>query len=251
MSKIISIVSGKGGVGKTTLAINLAAALQEFNHHNVIVDADVDNPNVHLHLDFPYIPLTLQDVLKGEAHINHAIRVHPSGLKIVPSSHSSTGYTDLSNLGTVLKPLSDTVILDSPPGINNNIRSILDISDKIVVVTTPEVPAITDAVKTIKETKQLKKNDIGVVINRVRDDSYELTRDEVEIMCETPIIGIIPEDSSLRRANFENMSAIHREPYSSASIQLKNMAARMLGVDYTPPNFLPIRRALNKLGVGV
>jgi septum site-determining protein MinD len=247
MVGVISIVSGKGGVGKTTFSINLAAALKEFNHESIIIDADVANPNVALHLNLSHMPLTIQDVLDDAAEILHAIQVHYSGLKVIPASFSMEKIkADFSKLKKVLKKLDDSVIIDSPPGINQDIIHILEASDRVIVVTNPEASAVIDAVKTIKAAKNLGKHDIGVVINRVRGDSYELTRDEVELMCEVPILGIIPEDQNLRKATFENLSIIHRNPYSNASIQFKHLAAKLLKKEYIPPKFLFLRGLLNR-----
>lgn len=247
MPNIISVVSGKGGVGKTTFSINLAAALHEFGGNNILIDADTSNPALVLLLHIAHIPLTLQDVLKGEARIEHAIRVHHSGLRVVPTSHSMENRLDLSKLGEALSNVSETVIVDSPPGINDDIRSILAASNRVIVVTNPEIPAVTAAVKTIKLAKELGKNNIGLVVNRMRDDSYELIRDEIEIMCETPILGIIPEDPAIRRASFETLPVIHHEPYSPAAIRFKHLAARLLGEEYMPPKFLGLRRIWDKV----
>jgi len=247
MSKVISVVSGKGGVGKTTFSINLAAALYEFEQESIIVDADICNPNIALYLGLSHMPLTIQDVLNDNADINHAIQIHPTGLKIVPADISmDRSSADFSRLKEVLTDLEDLIIVDSPPGLNDDIKAIMDASDKIIVVTNPEVPAVTDAVKTIRAAKDRGKHDIGVVINRVKNNSYELTTDEVEIMCEAPILATISEDENIRKSLFENLILIHRNPYSHASIDFRYLAARLLKMQYIPPRFLFLRRILNR-----
>jgi cell division ATPase MinD len=247
---IISVVSGKGGVGKTTFSINLSAALNEFDHENVLVDADVCNPNVALHLGLPHMPLTLQDVLNKGVDVNHTIRLHASGLKVVPASLSLDNLrADFSKLKDSLGRLSGTVIVDSPPGLNDDVLSILRASDKVVVVANPEVPAVADAVRTIKIARRMGKQDIGIVINRVRGDFFELMKDEIEIMCETPILAMIHEDGNVRKSIFENIPVVHRNPNSIASIEFMSLAARLAGMDYIPPRFLFIRKILNKIGL--
>ena len=247
MSNIISIVSGKGGVGKTTFSVNLAAALNEFSRDNTVVDVDVGNPNLALHLGLQHTPLAIQDVLNGDAKIHHTIHVHPTGLRVIPASLSAKKSTaDFSKLGKILGELQGIVLLDSPPGSGKDIVPILDSSDTIIVITNPEVSAVTDAAKLIKLAKDMKKEKIGVVINRVRDDFFELTSDEVEIMCEAPIISRIPEDSNIRKAVFENLPVLHRNPYSNAAIAFRYLAARLIGEEYVPPTFLFLRRILNR-----
>jgi len=88
MAKIITITSGKGGVGKTTTAINLGAALNSFGKDVVILDANLTTPNVGLHLGAPIVPVSLNHVLLGKADLEDAIYEHESGTKIIPSSLS-------------------------------------------------------------------------------------------------------------------------------------------------------------------
>jgi len=88
MSKIIVITSGKGGVGKTTTAINLAAAMKHFGEDVLIIDGNLSTPNVGLHLNSPEVPINLNHVLRGKAEPFEAIYEHESGIKIMPSSLS-------------------------------------------------------------------------------------------------------------------------------------------------------------------
>ena len=88
MGRVIAVISGKGGVGKTTTAINLGAALNKFNQEVIIVDANLNTPNVGVHLGAPIVPVTFNHVLKGKADIEEAIYEHSSGTKIIPASLS-------------------------------------------------------------------------------------------------------------------------------------------------------------------
>ena len=88
MAKIITITSGKGGVGKTTTAINIGAALNSFGKEVIVVDANLTTPNVGLHLGAPIVPISLNHVLLGKAKLVDAIYEHESGTKIIPSSLS-------------------------------------------------------------------------------------------------------------------------------------------------------------------
>ncbi|MBU0760178.1 MAG: AAA family ATPase [Nanoarchaeota archaeon] len=88
MGKLITITSGKGGVGKTTSSINLAAALNALGKEVVVVDANLTTPNVGLHLGAPIVPISLNHVLSGKAKIQDAIYEHESGTKVIPSSLS-------------------------------------------------------------------------------------------------------------------------------------------------------------------
>src|SRR3989344_4661915 len=86
MTKYLVIASGKGGVGKTTLAINIGKALVDFGRDVIVVDGNVSKPNIGLHLGSTKLPSTLHDVLKREKNIREAIYMHPSGIKVIPGS---------------------------------------------------------------------------------------------------------------------------------------------------------------------
>src|SRR3990167_6753582 len=122
MPKIITITSGKGGVGKTTTAINLGVALNYFGKEVVIVDANLTTPNVGLHLGAPIVPVNLNHVLLGKAKVSDSIYEHQSGTKIIPSSLSvkelkRLNHDKLKEVGRKLKKMADFVIFDSAAGL--------------------------------------------------------------------------------------------------------------------------------------
>ena len=239
----LGIVSAKGGVGKTTAAINLATSLYDFNEEVTLVDANMLNPNISLHLDLPQTTTALQHVLNSGEDIHRAIKTHRSGLKIIPSSISvDEADADIFRLKEALSDLEGTVVLDSPPGTCENTKQVINSSDKVVVVTTPDLPAVVDSSKTISLSKRMDKPVVGVVVNRVRNDSFELTTDEIEIICDAPVISRIPEDNEVRKAHFQNMPVVRYNPYAKATIEFNFLAARLLRRGYAPPNLLPLRR---------
>ena len=112
MSRLITITSGKGGVGKTTTSINLAAAMNHFGKETILVDANLTTPNVGLHLGAPIVPISLNHVLLDKATINEAIYEHESGTKIMPSSLSINelrrlNHSKLKEVGKKLKKISN------------------------------------------------------------------------------------------------------------------------------------------------
>ena len=88
MTKFIGIASGKGGVGKTTIAINTAISILNFERGITLLDANLSTPHVSIHLGAPLSPITVHDVLKGRNSITEATYIHPSGLRIIPASIS-------------------------------------------------------------------------------------------------------------------------------------------------------------------
>jgi septum site-determining protein MinD len=86
--KVIVITSGKGGVGKTTTAINLGAAINYFGNDVLVIDANLTTPNIGIHLNSPEVPISLNHVLEDKAYPFEAVYEHPSGMKIMLSSLS-------------------------------------------------------------------------------------------------------------------------------------------------------------------
>ncbi|MEA3514178.1 MAG: cell division ATPase MinD [Nanoarchaeota archaeon] len=236
MTKFLVIASGKGGVGKTTTSINLAAALRECGKDVIIVDGDLINPNVSLYLGSDEVEHTLHDVLRGEISISEAIYTHPSGIKVIPSSISLSDlpHAHYKALGRALSPLegyTDLVIVDSHPGINKDAQHIFKLADELLVVTVPELSAVTDAMKTIRMAESLGTNVMGVLINRKERKGYEMESKEIESFLEKPVIGEIAEDKNVKKAAIENFPVYNLYPKSAASRDFRKLAASMAGIE--------------------
>src|SRR3990167_2324754 len=192
MAKLLTIISGKGGVGKTTTAINLGAAINKFGKDVVVVDANLTTPNVGLHLGAPIVPVNLNHVLLGKAKVSDAIYEHESGTKIIPSSLSikelkRLDHSKLKDVGKSLKRLADFIIYDSAAGLGEEAISSIEAADSLIIVTNPEIPAVTDALKTAKLADEMGKEVLGVVVTRVRGVRTEMPLDNIREMLDLPI----------------------------------------------------------------
>ena len=239
--KIITITSGKGGVGKTTTAINLGVALNSFGKDVIVVDANLSTPNIGLHLGAPIVPVSFNHVLAGKAKITDAIYEHHSGTKIVPSSLSlreskRLDYKKIKDASKKIRKMSDYVILDSSAGLGEEAIGAMEAADELIVVTNPEIPAVTDALKTIKLAKEIGKSVKGVIITRVRGNKNEMSLSNVQDMLDSPILGVIPEDKKFCAALNEKDALLHLYPYSEAAIAYKKIAALISGVQYREPS---------------
>jgi len=236
MTKIITITSGKGGVGKTTTAINLAAALNSFGKDVIIVDANLTTPNVGLHFGAPIVPVSLNHVLLGKAKISDAIYEHESGTKIVPSSLSvkelrNINHSKLKDIGKKLKRLADIIIYDSAAGLGEEAIAAMEAADELIIVTNPEIPAVTDALKTSKVIEQLGKKITGVIVTRVKGNKNEMPLSNVQDMLELPILGIVPEDPNVPSSVVLKDALIHTHPKSKASKAYRQIAAKLIGIN--------------------
>ena len=235
--KIIVITSGKGGVGKTTTAINLGAAINYFGKDVLIVDGNLSTPNVGIHLNSPEVPICLNHVLLGKADVHEAVYEHDSGLKIMPSSLSIKELKKIKpqkmkSLKSELKRLGDYIILDSAAGLGIEANSAIETADELILVTNPEMPAITDALKTIKLAEEKKVKIKGIIITRVKKNKSEMQPDVVKDMLEVPILGSVPEDDITQEALNLKDALVNTHPKSNSARAYKEIAAKLIGVDY-------------------
>lgn len=237
MTRLVSISSGKGGTGKTTVTSNLGAALTQFGNDTIVLDANLTNPNLGFHLGIPLYPTTLHDVLKGDAHVTEAMYVHDSGLRVVPAGISIEDLVDTSpeNLSDVLLDTvgdPEFVLVDSAAGLGNESINAIEASDETLIVTNPQLPSVTDALKTVNLAEEAGTEIIGVVLNRVQDHDSELSREEVESMIGHEVIMDIPEHEKVKEALSSKKPVVHHEPDHHVAERFRAVAAEMSGVNY-------------------
>jgi len=258
MAKIYAILSGKGGVGKTTTTINLGTSLNQLGEDVIIIDGNLTTPNIGIHLGAPIVPTTLNHVLNNQAEIEDAIYEHESGTKIIPASLSlkeseRINYKRLIDITKKLKKITDHVLIDSAAGLGEEAKSAMMAADEIIIVTNPEMSAVTDALKTIKLAEEMNKPVVGVIITRYQGKKVEMSIANIKDMLEVPILGIIPEDDAIKESQVMKNSVIHTHPKSNAAKHYMRTSRRILGEDL---KFEPIEketfvsRFLRNLGLG-
>ena len=221
-------------ISNTTTAVNLATAMNYFDEDVTLVDVNLTTPNIGLHLGAPVVPVTLNHVLSGKADLVDAIYEHESGTKVIPSSLSlrelkQLDEKDLMDISKDLRKISDTVILDSAAGLGPEALSALSIADEVIIVTNPEMPAVTDALKTAKVAEDMGKEVIGVIINRVKGNKSEMSLQSIKEMLELPILGIVPEDDKIQEALSMRNAVIMTHPRSKAARSYRAIAGKILG----------------------
>ena len=192
MASLISIISGKGGVGKTTAVSNLGAALTKRGKNVLILDGNITTPNLSLHLGIPFYPVTLHDVLRKRIPIESAIYTHSSGLKIVPASLAADHVkkTDINRLKGVLWNLmgkADIIIVDAAAGLGKEALAAIDVADELIIITNPDLPAITDALKTIKLAEDNGTKILGVIVTKIFHPHLASPSKEEEFL--PPLVG--------------------------------------------------------------
>ncbi|MFQ5888190.1 MAG: cell division ATPase MinD [Candidatus Hydrothermarchaeales archaeon] len=235
----ISIASGKGGTGKTVLTANLGVALSEIGKRVIILDADIEMANLALHLGLEGTNISLHTVLSGEADIRDAVYEGPSGVKVVPSGMSLDTLikVDPDRLGEVLKELLkrvDILLIDAPAGLSKSAVVALASAQEVILVVNPEISSLSGALKTKIVAGRLGADILGVVVNRADISGGDLNTEEVEILLETKILGLVPEDPEVGRTAALGTPIVLKSPDSPAAVAVKKLASDLVQNGYLP-----------------
>ncbi|QMV40152.1 MinD/ParA family protein [Cohnella cholangitidis] len=214
-TRVVTVTSGKGGVGKSNFSLNFAMALQNRGYSVLIFDADVSFANIDVLLGTP-AQYNLIHLLKGEKSIWEIIQIGPSGLQFIAGG---SGFQDLVRLSEQeleyfseqigkLHGHVDFILFDTGAGLSKETVRFITAAEETIVVTTPEPTSITDAYALIKMLKTMG-HDIAfrLVVNRVTDDREgNQTADNIRQVAskylglEIPVLGFIPDDANVTKA---------------------------------------------------
>lgn len=238
MGRIIVLASGKGGTGKTTITANLGIALAMKKQRVLLIDADIAMSNLSLHLGMQSAPITLHEVLLGEAGIEDAIYDGPKGVELIPSGLSLETYRriDSERLKSVVSSLKenyDFILLDAPAGVEKNVMSALSAGEELILVTDPSSPSIADALKTKIIAQKLGSRPIGIIINFVHGEKGEIQKEQIMKLLELPSYGTIPYDAEVRKSFMSEtvQPVMIRKPDSPASKEIMKVADKLIGIE--------------------
>ena len=240
--KTITVTSGKGGVGKTNMVANLAIALKKMGKEVMVFDADLGLSNIDVLLDLAP-KYNIQHVLNGEKGLKDVIIEGPCGIKILPASSGVQEMTELDEFQRMrlIEEFDaydvdiDVLLIDTGAGISANVAFFCIASQEIVVVTSPEPTAMTDAYALIKVLfTRYQEKDFKVLINSARspEDAMEVFRRlslaaEKFLNISLDYLGYIPLDDSVREAVRVQKAVVDFYPNCSASRQISAIAAKL------------------------
>ncbi len=245
--RVITITSGKGGVGKTTTTANLGVGLARYQQRVVCVDSDVGLRNLDLAFGLENrIVYDIMDVVEGRAQPRQALirdkRLPELFLLPAPQTRDKSAISpaQMVALCEELRQEYDFVLIDCPAGIEHGFRNAIAPADEILVVTTPEMSAVRDADRIIGLLHAAEKPPPLLILNRMclamakRGDMMDI-QDVVDVL-RIHLVGIVPEDESIITAmnNGEPVSLEGRTPSGKAFIRV---AQRLLGYEVPFPSF--------------
>jgi septum site-determining protein MinD len=240
-ARIITITSGKGGVGKTTATANLSVALAKRGLRVVAIDADIGLRNLDVVLGLENrIVYDLVDVVEGRCRLRQAM-VHDKRLPelyLLPAAQTrdktAVQPEQMVEVCEELRPDFDFVLIDSPAGIEQGFRNAIAPADEAFIVTTPEVSAVRDADRIIGLIEAAEKESLHLIINRLRPEMVQredmLSINDVLDVLAVELIGIVPEDEQIIIATNRGRP-LALDGDTRAGQAFNNIASRVLGED--------------------
>ena len=240
-AKVITVTSGKGGVGKTTVTANLAAALAMMGNKVVTIDADIGLRNLDVVMGLENrIVYDLVDVVEGRCRIRQAMikdKRQPE-LYLIPAAQTrdkmAVSPSDMVLVCDQLREEMDYILLDSPAGIERGFRNALAPADQVLIVTNPEVSAVRDADRIVGLIEAEEKGPAKLIINRLKPAMVArgdmLSIEDVLDILMIDLIGVVPEDESVLVASNQGTPiAMASVNGSSAGQSIRNIARRLQG----------------------
>jgi septum site-determining protein MinD len=239
VGKVLTVTSGKGGVGKTTATANLGAALAAEGAKVVCVDADIGLRNLDVVLGLENrIVYDIVDIVEGRCRLRQALirDKRLPDLFLIPAAQtrdkSAVSPSDMVRLCNDLREEHDWILIDSPAGIERGFRNAIAPADVVLVVTNPEVSAVRDADRIIGLVEAEEKGPAQLVINRIRPGMVRrgemLSPEDVLELLAVELIGMIPEDENIVTSTNRGMP-VSLNGKSRAGQAFRNIVRRLNG----------------------
>ena len=248
-ARITAVTSGKGGVGKTFVAANLAAALARAGQRVLVLDADLGLANLDVVLNLA-ARITLHDVFTGRAALDEALQPAPGGFTVLLAGSGLVEYSRMTpevrdkllDVIAQVRPRFDQVLLDTGAGISDVVLFTVSLADEVLVVATPEPTSLTDAYATIKVLASTQvARPMRLLVNQVqRKGEGRAVRDQLQQVLDrfvSPelaaplklvLVGEVPLDAAVREAVQHRQLLMEAMPGSPAAVALTVAAGKLL-----------------------
>jgi septum site-determining protein MinD len=238
-AQVVTVTSGKGGVGKTTAVANLAVALASNGSKVVCIDGDIGLRNLDVILGLENrIVYDIVDVIEGRCRLKQAMirdKKLPN-LYLIPAAQTrdknAISASDMNRVAKDLRPECDFILIDSPAGIERGFKNAIAPADRVLVVTNPEISAVRDADRVIGILEAEEKGPGALILNRLNPALVKkqdmLSADDVLDLLAIELIGIVPEDEGVIVGSNRGVP-VSADPKSKAGQAFRNIARRLQG----------------------
>ncbi|MCR4419903.1 MAG: MinD/ParA family protein [Clostridia bacterium] len=261
--RALAVASGKGGVGKTNLVVNLALALGLRGRRVVVLDGDLGLANVDVMLGL--CPrYSLYDVLKGECRLEDAVLEGPANLRLIPAGSGIAELADLDGgqrvqlVNSLRRFLAgaEFLLIDTGAGIGRGVMSLLSTADEVIVVVTPEPTSLADGYALIKVLGQGRLHSrVNLVVNRAESaaEAQQVLRRLALVVnrfldIELRYLGFVYNDPAVPKAVARQQPVVLSHPHSRAARQFNYLAGRLLEEEVPPQDGGFMRRLLRLFG---
>jgi septum site-determining protein MinD len=240
-AQVITVTSGKGGVGKTTAVANLATALAADGRKVVCIDGDIGLRNLDVIMGLENrIVYDIVDVIEGRCKLKQAMirDKHFPEMYLIPAAQTrdknAVSPSDMIRICKDLRPETDFILIDSPAGIERGFRNAIAAADRVLVVTNPEVSAVRDADRVVGILESEEKANPALILNRLNPalvkNNDMLSAEDVLDLLGIQLIGIVPEDESVIISSNRGTPVV-TDDKSRAGQAFRNIAKRLQGQD--------------------
>jgi septum site-determining protein MinD len=240
-AQVITVTSGKGGVGKTTAVANLATALAMDGKKTVCIDGDIGLRNLDVIMGLENrIVYDIVDVIEGRCKLKQAMirDKHYPELYLIPAAQTrdknAVSPSDMVRLCAELRAEADYVMIDSPAGIERGFRNAIAPADRVLIVTNPEVSAVRDADRVVGILEAEEKGNPALILNRLNPalvkNNDMLSAEDVLDLLGIKLIGIVPEDETVIIGSNRGAPVV-TDGKSRAGQAFHNIAKRIQGQD--------------------
>lgn len=238
-ARVVTVTSGKGGVGKTTTTANLGIALARLGKRVVLIDGDVGLRNLDVVMGLENrIVYDLVDVVEGRCRLRQAMIKHKQfpELYLIPAAQTrdktAVSPADMIYITDKLRNEFDFILVDSPAGIERGFRNAVAPADQVLIVTNPEVSAVRDADRIVGLLEAERKDPGQLIINRINIEMVKrgemLSAADITDILALRIIGVVPEDEHVIPASNSGVPVTLNEN-SRAGLAFRNIARRLTG----------------------
>lgn len=246
-SRVFTITSGKGGVGKTNIAVNLAISMRTMGYKTLLFDADIGLANADLMMGVNP-KYCLRDFMAGKRRIHEIIEEGPAGVLLIAGGSGIVELADLDEAKLLrienellkLEEFTDILIIDTGAGITTRVVNFISAADEVVIVTTPEPTAVTDAYTIIKvcSSKIDRSKTYHLIVNRAENskEAYDIA-EKLKIACnkflnfQLEYAGYLTENSLISKSVKQQIPFLIKYPGTITSKQVEIIAKNLLGRD--------------------